>query len=304
MIDKEKKVSPRGSSKGRSPETVRPEKRTARRNKTVAPSEPATTATDRTKTGKETEGAAVSDAFDPILSSGALEMEVPLSGESIAAFKVYASLLKEWNEKMNLTGIVGDSGIALRHFVDSLTLIPHLTRELREKGGESLSLIDVGTGAGFPGIPIKVVMPSLRVTLLDSLQKRIRFLEAVCAELSLGDIESIHMRAEDAGRSKQYREKFDVATARAVAPLNILCEYCLPFVRVGGIFLSMKGNVDEEADEAEKAVITLGGTIESLYHFTLPGTDMNRTIVVIRKIRPTPGRYPRSAGKPEKEPIL
>lgn len=245
----------------------------------------------------------VSEEFDPILASGALEMEVPLSGESITAFKTYAALLKEWNEKMNLTGIVDDSGIALRHFVDSLTLIPYLKRELSRSGGETLSLIDVGTGAGFPGIPLKVAMPPLRITLLDSLAKRIKFLETVCAELMLQEIEAIHGRAEDAGRSKQYREKYDVATARAVAPLNVLCEYCLPFVRVGGIFLSMKGNIDEEAKEAEKAVITLGGTIENLAHFTLPGTDMNRTIVVIRKIRPTPAKYPRTAGKPEKEPI-
>jgi len=246
----------------------------------------------------------VSDDFDPILTSGALEMEIPLSGESIAAFKTYAKLLKEWNEKMNLTGIVDDSGIALRHFVDSLTLVPFLRMELRRGGTETLSLIDIGTGAGFPGIPIKVAMPSLCVTLLDSLGKRVKFLETVCAELQLGDIDAIHSRAEDAGRSKIYREKYDVATARAVAPLNVLCEYCLPFVRVGGIFLSMKGNVDEEARSAEKAVITMGGTIEDLAHFTLPGTDMNRTIIVIRKIRPTPAKYPRTAGKPEKEPII
>ena len=245
----------------------------------------------------------ISEEFDPILSSGALEMEIPLSGESITAFKTYATLLKEWNEKMNLTGIVDDSGIALRHFVDSLTLVPYLRQELARVGVETLSLIDVGTGAGFPGIPLKVAMSSLRITLLDSLAKRVKFLDTVCSELTLRDIEAIHGRAEDAGRSKQYREKYDVATARAVAPLNVLSEYCLPFVRVGGIFLSMKGNIDEEAKSAEKAIITLGGTIENLAHFTLPGTDMNRTIVVIRKIRPTPAKYPRTAGKPEKEPI-
>jgi 16S rRNA (guanine527-N7)-methyltransferase len=271
MIDKSKRVIPQKSMKEKAKEVVIP---------------------------------AVSEAFDPILTSGALEMEVPLSGEHITAFKRYATLLKEWNEKMNLTGITDDSGIALRHFVDSLTLVPFLKRELTRSGGETLSLIDVGTGAGFPGIPLKVAMPSLQITLLDSLAKRIKFLETVCTELMLQNIEAIHGRAEDAGRSKQYREKFDVATARAVAPLNVLCEYCLPFVRVGGIFLSMKGNVDEEAKEAEKAVITLGGTIENLVHFTLPGTDMNRTIVVIRKIRPTPAKYPRIAGKPEKEPIV
>lgn len=242
--------------------------------------------------------------LDPILTSGALEMEIPLSGESIHAFKTYAVLLKEWNEKMNLTGIIDDSGIALRHFIDSLTLIPHLKRELQRTEKESLDVIDVGTGAGFPGIPLKVVMPSLQIILLDSLTKRIKFLETVCGELKLEGIDAVHLRAEDAGRSKSHREKYDVATARAVAPLNVLCEYCLPLVRVGGIFLSMKGNIDTEAQDAEKAVITLGGTIESEFHFTLPGSDMNRTIIVIRKVRPTPAKFPRKAGKPEKEPIV
>ncbi len=245
-----------------------------------------------------------SDRFEPILTDGATEIEVPLSGESIHALKTYAALLKEWNEKMNLTGIVDDSGIALKHFVDSLTLIPQLRKEREALKTDSLSVIDVGTGAGFPGIPLKVAMPSLHVTLLDSLRKRISFLLTVCEQLGLTDIEAVHFRAEDAGRSRQYREKFDVATARAVAPLRVLCEYCLPFVRVGGIFLSMKGNVGDEVKEAEKAIITLGGTVESQISFTLPGTDMNRTIIVIRKIRPTPGKYPRTAGKLEKEPIL
>ncbi len=297
MIDKGKRVRPQNNEKKQAKEVIRPaSRRTAAKSET-----PEILEKGSTSFGEDT---LVSEEFDPILESGALEMDVPLSGESISAFKTYAALLKEWNEKINLTGIVDDSGIALRHFVDSLTLVPFLKHELTRVGGETLSLIDVGTGAGFPGIPLKVAMPSLRITLLDSLAKRIRFLETVCAELTLQGIEAIHGRAEDAGRSKQYREKYDVATARAVAPLNVLCEYCLPFVRVGGIFLSMKGNIEEEAKEAEKAVITLGGTIENLYHFTLPGTGMNRTIVVIRKIRPTPAKYPRAAGKPEKEPIL
>jgi 16S rRNA (guanine527-N7)-methyltransferase len=242
--------------------------------------------------------------MDPILSAGASEIEVPLSGESIYAFKTYARLLKEWNEKMNLTNILDDKGIALRHFIDSLTLVPHLEKEARRQNREDLSLIDVGTGAGFPGIPLKVTLPALKVTLLDSLRKRISFLDAVCAELSLEGIETVHARAEDAGRSKQYREKYDIATARAVASLPVLCELCLPLVKVGGIFLSMKGNIGTEAEEAEKALITLGGTLETLHHFTLPGTDMNRTIIVIRKVRPTPPKYPRQPGKPEKEPIL
>jgi len=240
----------------------------------------------------------------PILASGAKEMAVPLSAENIRAFSEYARLLKEWNEKMNLTNITDDKGIAIRHFIDSLTLVSHLEEESAKKGKKNLSLIDVGTGAGFPGIPLKVAMPALEVTLLDSLRKRVSFLDAVCAALDLKGITTLHSRAEDAGLSRQYREKFDVATARAVASLPVLCEYCLPFVKVGGIFLAMKGNVEEEAEAAKKAIVTLGGTIETLHHFTLPGTDMNRSIIVIRKLRATPARYPRQAGKPEKEPLV
>lgn len=242
--------------------------------------------------------------FDPMLSSGAKELCVPLSAENIHAFSTYASLLKEWNEKMNLTNITDDKGIALRHFVDSLTLVSYLEKEMLTRDVRRLQLIDVGTGAGFPGIPLKVAMPELDVVLLDSLQKRVGFLKKVCETLSLEGISAVHSRAEDAGRSKLYRERYDVATARAVASLPVLCEYCLPFVRVGGIFIAMKGNAEQEAEEALKAIATLGGRLETLDHFFLPGTDMNRTIIVIRKLRATPAKYPRQAGKPEKEPII
>lgn len=242
--------------------------------------------------------------LDPIFSSGAKELCVPLSAESIRAFTTYATLLKEWNEKMNLTNITDDKGIALRHFVDSLTLVSYLEKEMKIRGSSHLRLIDVGTGAGFPGIPLKVAMPMLDVVLLDSLQKRVGFLRTVCDTLALEGISTVHSRAEDAGRAKLYRERYDVATARAVASLPVLCEYCLPFVKVGGIFIAMKGNAEQEAEQAQKAIATLGGTMETLDHFVLPGTDMNRTIIVIRKLRSTPAKYPRQAGKPEKEPIL
>lgn len=255
-------------------------------------------------TAKKKTPAAASPELTPILASGAIEISVPLSAESIRAFLEYARLLKEWNEKMNLTNITDDKGIAIRHFIDSLTLVSHLEEECVKKGKMNLSLIDVGTGAGFPGIPLKVAMPSLEVTLLDSLRKRVGFLDAVCEALELKGISTVHSRAEDAGLSKQYREKYDVATARAVASLPVLCEYCLPFVKIGGIFLAMKGNVEEEAEAAKKAIVTMGGTLETLHHFTLPGTDMKRSIIVIRKVRSTPAKYPRQAGKPEKEPIL
>lgn len=244
------------------------------------------------------------DGIAPVLTNGAAEISVPLSGESIFAFKTYATLLKEWNDRMNLTGIMDDHGIALRHFVDSLTLVSFLNEEMAKKGTKTLTLVDVGTGAGFPGIPLKVAMPEIEVLLLDSLKKRIHFLEEVCSALSLKKITCFHSRAEDAGRSKLHRERFDVATARAVAALPILCELCLPFVKVGGIFLAMKGHVEDEIEMSQKAVVTMGGTIESVHQFVLPGTDMKRAVVVIRKLRPTPPKYPRTAGKPEKDPIL
>lgn len=242
--------------------------------------------------------------ISPYLTDGTQEIAVPLSAESIRAFHVYAAMLRTWNEKMNLTNILDDQGIAIRHFVDSLTLVAHIEEEEERQHRKELSLIDVGTGAGFPGIPLKVTMPELEVTLLDSLNKRISFLNAVCENLHLTGISAIHARAEEGAKNKSYREKFDVATARAVAALPTLCEYCLPYVKVGGIFLAMKGHADDEVEAAKKAIITLGGTIENVREFVLPGTDMKRTIVVVRKVRPTPPKYPRGQGKPEKEPIL
>ena len=241
--------------------------------------------------------------ISPYLTSGSEDISVPLSAESIKAFQVYAAMLRKWNEKMNLTNIVDDQGIAIRHFIDSLTLVSRIEDEARKQGRQNLSLIDVGTGTGFPGIPLKVAMGNLSVTLLDSLKKRISFLDAVCEQLQLKDIRTVHGRAEECAKNKLYREKFDISTARAVAALPTLCEYCLPYVKVGGIFLAMKGHVEEETEAAQKAIVTLGGTLETVHTFTLPGTDMQRSIVVIRKIRPTPPKYPRGQGKPEKEPI-
>ncbi|MBO4747446.1 MAG: 16S rRNA (guanine(527)-N(7))-methyltransferase RsmG [Clostridiales bacterium] len=242
--------------------------------------------------------------ISPYLTSGSHDISLPLSAESIKAFQVYAAMLRKWNEKMNLTNIVDDQGIAIRHFIDSLTLVAHIEEEERKKGRKDLSLIDVGTGAGFPGIPLKVTMPELEVTLLDSLKKRINFLDAVCENLQLEGITAVHSRAEEGAKNKQYREKFDIATARAVAALPTLCEYCLPYVKIGGIFLAMKGHAEDELEMANKAIVTLGGTVEDVHEFLLPGTEMKRTILVIRKIRPTPARYPRGQGKAEKEPIV
>ena len=169
--------------------------------------------------------------------------------------------------------------------------------------GRTLNVLDIGTGAGFPGMPLKISMPELKVTLMDSLQKRLGFLKEVCDALSLEGVDMVHARAEDGGKDKKYRERFDIVTARAVAALPVLAEYCLPFVKVGGVFLAMKGHAEDEIKSASKAIALLGGTIEKTDTFRLPGTDMDRTIVVVRKIRPTPARFPRKAGLPSKEPL-
>lgn len=244
------------------------------------------------------------DELIPILDRATREIEVPLSAENINAFRKYAVMLRERNKVMNLTNITDDQGIAMRHFTDSLTIVPYIREEQGKKGRKDISLIDVGTGAGFPGIPVKVALPELRLTLMDSLKKRLGFLKDVCGELELSNVDLIHSRAEDAGRNKKYREKYDIATARAVAALPVLCEYCLPFVRTGGIFVAMKGHSEEELKESGKAIALLGGTIEKTDVFTLPGTDMVRSVIVIRKIRPTPPQYPRQSGKPSKSPIV
>ena len=241
----------------------------------------------------------------PILESHSDEISVPLSAEEIHAFQIYASMLKEKNKVMNLTAVDDDQGIAMKHFIDSLTLCPYIREEESRSGSNKpLTFVDVGTGAGFPGLPVKISCPELSVTLMDSLDKRLKFLNEVITALDLKDCSTVHSRAEDAGRNKKYREKFDVATARAVAKLSVLAEYCLPLVKVGGVFLAMKSHSDEEENEAQKAIALLGGTIEKTDSFKLPGTDMERTIIVVRKIRPTPARFPRKAGTPSKTPIV
>jgi 16S rRNA (guanine527-N7)-methyltransferase len=208
----------------------------------------------------------------------------------------YKRILLDWNEKMNLTAIQDDKEVILKHFVDSLSIVPFLH-------GIS-SLVDVGTGAGFPGIPLKIAIPGLDVTLLDSLEKRIGFLDTVISELSLKGITAVHMRAEDAGVSPRFRDKFDAATARAVASLPVLLEYCLPLVRTGGIFIAMKGSSAEEVSISGKALDILGGKIEEVKEFTLPDTDIKRCIIIVRKLRQSPTKYPRKAGKPSKEPLV
>ena len=212
-------------------------------------------------------------------------------------FDQYASLLVEWNEKMNLTAIVEPDEIVIKHFIDSLLLLKACSISKGEK------LIDVGTGAGFPSIPVAIMRKDIQLTLMDSLNKRITFLETVTDTLGISAV-CIHARAEEVGGKEEYREKYDVACARAVAHLRELSEYCLPFVKVGGSFISLKGyDIEQELDEASFAVKTLGGKVESVQKYTLPNGD-KRAIVVIRKVSSTPQKYPRPSGKIKKNPLV
>ena len=212
-------------------------------------------------------------------------------------FEHYFEMLIETNKFMNLTAITDPEEVAVKHVIDSLLVYD-------QKIFPGKSLADVGTGAGFPGIPLKIYCPSLKVVLLDSLSKRLRFLENCISELGLEDISCVHLRAEDAGRNKTHREQYDIVTARAVARLAVLAEYCLPLVKVGGSVLALKGSkYKEEVEEASKAFVLLGGEIKSAVEVKLPGLDDGRAIVRIVKKRPTPANYPRKAGLPEKQPL-
>lgn len=262
-----------------------------------------TKVTPKNEEGPKPENAEDASGVAPVLEEHLPEICVPLSAEEIRSFQVYASMLREKNKVMNLTAVDDDNGIAMKHFIDSLTLCPYIREEEAKTGRNDLTLADIGTGAGFPGLPLKISMPELQVTLMDSLAKRLGFLSEVYTALSLEGVNMVHTRAEDGGKDKKYRESFDIVTARAVAALPVLAEYCLPFVKVGGVFLAMKGHAEDEIKSATKAIALLGGTIEKTDTFRLPGTDMDRSIIVVRKIRPTPARFPRKAGLPAKEPL-
>lgn len=233
-----------------------------------------------------------------ILEDGCQAFGVTLTEKQIEQFEKYYELLVEWNKVMNLTGITEFDEVMQKHFVDSVAAAEYVEME------KINSLIDVGTGAGFPGIPLKIVYPHLQVTLLDSLNKRIKFLDEVVDNLGLIGIETVHGRAEDAAKKAEYREQFDLSVSRAVANLASLTEYCLPFVKVGGKFVSYKSvSVDEEIAQSKKAVYVLGGEIGKVEKFRLPGSDMERALVVVEKKRSTPKKYPRKAGMPTKEPL-
>lgn len=216
--------------------------------------------------------------------------------KQLEQFFEYMELLIEWNEKMNLTAIIEPEEIILKHFIDSITILKDIEDNSR--------VVDVGTGAGFPGIPLSIMNPTLKITLVDSLNKRLIFLQEVVNKLQLKNVEIIHARAEEFGQNKKYREGFDVATSRAVANLSTLSEYLIPLVKVCGKVVSMKAaDAREEINDAKKAIEVLGGAIEKIDEFNLPQTDIGRTIITIRKQKQTPNKYPRKPGTPSKEPI-
>lgn len=226
----------------------------------------------------------------------AKELHIDLSVEQMDKFYRYMDLLIEWNQKMNLTAITEPEEIIVKHFIDSLTILKYIK--------ENEKIVDMGTGAGFPGIPLSIICEKNKVVLVDSLNKRLVFLQEVIKQLDLKNVETIHARAEDFGQNKTYREQFDIATSRAVANLTTLSEYLLPLVKVGGKCICMKASdIEQEVQDAKKAINVLGGTIYQIEKFTLPQSDIGRTIIIIDKNKETANKYPRKAGMPSKEPI-
>lgn len=235
---------------------------------------------------------------EELLKSSAASIGVELNDTQVAQFIKYYDILVEWNSFMNLTGITEYEEVVQKHFIDSLALCKAIDVN------QISNLIDIGTGAGFPGIPLKIAYPHLKVTLLDSLQKRIKFLNEVVMQLGLSDVETIHGRAEDFAKPSMKRESYDICVSRAVANLSSLSEYCLPYVNLEGYFIPYKsGKVDEELEESRKAVFLLGGKIEEEVKFNLPDSDISRSLIKIKKVSATPKKYPRKSGLATKEPI-
>lgn len=230
-----------------------------------------------------------------IFVNGLIESGYNISQDKLDKFEKYSDLLVEWNEKMNLTAVTDPEGISVKHFLDSVVPIFDICFK------ENARVIDVGTGAGFPGVPIKIIRDDLNFTFMDSLNKRINFLNEVSENIGLEKVEFVHSRAEDGGKDKKYREKFDYAVSRAVANLKVLCEYCLPFVKVGGFFAAYKQfEVDEEIEEARAMIGSLGGKVSDVKVVKIPQSDLVRKIVLIEKVKETPSQFPRKANKIKK----
>lgn len=232
------------------------------------------------------------------LKKGVGEIGVDLGEAEAEKFLKYKELLLEWNEKINITAITDEKEVDIKHFLDSLTAFT------TDKLSGYERIIDIGTGGGFPGIPLKIINKDLEVTLLDSLNKRIIFLQEVIKTLGLTDIEAVHGRAEELSRKEEYREQYDICISRAVASLDTLSEYCLPFVTKGGYFIAMKGpDVEEELNLSKKAIDTLGGKVEEVKLIEIPESDITHSLIIIKKVSNTPKRYPRGGGKPKKQPL-
>jgi 16S rRNA (guanine527-N7)-methyltransferase len=224
------------------------------------------------------------------------EININITDEQLKKFFNYMNLMLEWNEKINLTAITEVDDVIMKHFVDCLTLLDYLK--------ENETIVDVGTGAGFPGIPLAIMNEKNEFTLVDSLNKRINFLNDVKEKINLKNVTTIHARAEEFGQNKKYREQFDIAVSRAVANLSVLVEFLLPMIKVNGKVICMKGSqIKEELEEAKFAIKELGGIIKERKEFYLPGTDIKRNIIIIEKIKNTPKKYPRKAGTPSKQPL-
>lgn len=233
-----------------------------------------------------------------LLVNGAKQLGIDLSNNQVEQFMKYKELLQEWNQKMNLTAITEDEEVITKHFLDCMTINKAIEMNSQK------TVIDIGTGAGFPGLVIKIAFPHLKVTLVDALKKRLNFLEVVINELGLTEIECIHSRAEDLGKNKIYREGYDICASRAVANLAVLSEYTLPFVKVEGYLIALKGQkLDDELEQGRTAIEILGGELEEVVHTGVPFTDLDHKIAKIKKIKPTATKYPRKAGEPTKSPL-
>jgi len=236
--------------------------------------------------------------FD-IMNKASINVGLEFNEKKYAEFMRYKDLIKEWNEKINLTAIKEDEEIVKKHFIDSMKVFEF------DQLKNAKNIIDIGTGGGFPGIPMKIIKPEINIVLLDSLNKRIKFLDEVIKDLQLENIKAIHGRAEDYAQEVQYREKFDIAVSRAVANLTVLSEFCIPYVKVGGYFVAMKGPaVEEEIKLSKNAIRMLGGKIEHIKKVQIEDSDLNHNLVIIKKIAGTNKKYPRKAGMVTRSPLL
>lgn len=248
----------------------------------------------------------MTDSFYRQLMQEMGDLGIVLGEGQMKQFYNYYEMLLKTNKVMNLTAITQENEVVTKHFSDSLSFIKVFggEKEFKRYLSVGVTLIDVGTGAGFPGIPIKIVFPQIKITLLDSLHKRVKFLQNVCDKLGLEHVECVHGRAEDLGRQGEYREVYDLCVSRAVANLASLSEYCMPFVKSGGYFVPYKsGDIEEELEQGRKAIHLLGGEVERVEKFMLPGNDVARSLVVVKKVKGVPKKYPRKAGMPTKEPL-